>query len=107
MDDAYLWSHGATRLQATLAALERQLAKHGLLINPEKTAVILSKPQEGEHAASGGESVGCKPFGEIIAALGSPFAFGEGVAAIIAEMNHRAHKAFNKHAALLCAATPL
>ena len=51
--------------------------------------------------------VGCKPFGAVITTLGSPLTFGEGVAAIISEMNHRARKAFHKHAALLCAPTPL
>ena len=51
--------------------------------------------------------MGCKPYGEVITALGSPITFGESVAAITAERNHRARKAFHKHAALLCAATPL
>ena len=107
MDDTYLWSHDPTHLQATLAALERHLARHGLLINPGKTAIIFSQPQGGGEFRIGGEMVGCKPFGEVITALGSPITFGESVAAIITEMNHRARKAFHKHAALLCAATPL
>ena len=107
MDDTYLWSHDATHLQATLAALERHLARHGLTINPGKTAIIFSQPTGGGTFRIGGEVVGCKPFGDVITALGSPITFGESVAAIIAEMNHRARKAFHKHAALLCAATPL
>ena len=36
MDDTYIWSHGHAHLQATLASLERRLARHGLLINPGK-----------------------------------------------------------------------
>ena len=107
MDDTYLWSHDATHLQATLAALERHLARHGLLINPGKTAIIFSQPHGGGEFRIGGAMAGCKPFGEVITALGSPITFGESVAAIITEMNHRARKAFHKHAALLCAATPL
>ncbi|CAE7933671.1 TOP3B [Symbiodinium necroappetens] len=83
MDDTYLWSHDRTHLQATLAALERHLARHGLLINPRKTAVIYSQPQGGGAYRIGGEMVGCRPFGEVVTALGSPLTFGESVAAII------------------------
>ena len=54
MDDAHLWSHDATHLQATLAALERRLAQHGLLINPGKTAVIYSQPSGGGTFRIGG-----------------------------------------------------
>ena len=46
---AYLWSHDPMHLQALLAALERRLAAHGLLINPSKTAIIHSKPG-GDHS---------------------------------------------------------
>ena len=49
----------------------------------------------------------CKPFGEVIIALGSPITFGESSAAIVAEMNHRARKAFGKHGRLLCAPSPI
>ena len=51
--------------------------------------------------------VACRPFGEVITALGSPITFGEEVAAIATEMNHRARRAFHKHAHLLCAPTAL
>ena len=106
MDDTYLWSHDAQHLQALLAALESRLARHGLTINPAKTAIIHSKPEGGSFTV-GGKQVPCKPFGEVITALGSPITFGEGVAAIVAELHHRARKAFHKHAKLLCAPTPL
>ena len=106
MDDTYLWSHDPAHLQALLAALERRLAAHGLTINPVKTAIIHSRPEGGGFVV-GGKLVPCKPFGEVIIALGSPLTFGEGVAAIIAEMQHRARKAFHKHSKLLCAPTPL
>ena len=70
-----------------------------------------STGQDGKLSSAGlkeggfriGKPVGCKPFGEVVAALGSR----RGVAAIITEMNLRARKAFNKHSALPCAATPL
>ena len=39
--------------------------------------------------------------------LGSPSTFGESVAAILTEMNHRARRAFHKNSKLLCAPTPL
>ena len=106
MDDTYLWSHDPTHLQALLAALERRLAAHGLTINPAKTAIIHSQAEGGTFQI-GGKAVPCKPFGDVIIALGSPITFGEGVAAIIAEMHHRARKAFHKHAKLLYAPTPL
>ena len=55
----------------------------------------------------GGKAVACRPFGEVITALGSPITFGEQVAAIVTEMNHSARRAFHKHAHLLCAPTAL
>ena len=40
MDDTYLWSHDRQHLQTTLTELEAQVARHGLVINPKKTAII-------------------------------------------------------------------
>ena len=54
MDDTYLWSHDAKHLQATLAALEQQLAKHGLVINPKKTTIIYSNDSGGGRFVVGG-----------------------------------------------------
>ena len=85
MDDTYLWSHDYAHLQATLACLERRLAQHGLLINPKKTAIIFSLPEGSDALHIGGEAVACKPFGEVITALGSPITIGESSAAIVAE----------------------
>ena len=75
--------------------------------NPSKTAIIFSRKTGGGSFHIGGAEVACKPFGEVITALGSPITFGEEVAAIVAEMHHRARRAFHKHAKLLCAPTSL
>ena len=99
------WSHSKEHLQASLAELERRLRQHGLEINPTKTAIIHSC--RGRHLYHRGKAVACRPFGEVITALGSPITFGEQVAAIVTEMNHRARRAFRKHAHLLCAPTAL
>ncbi|CAE7382151.1 unnamed protein product, partial [Symbiodinium sp. CCMP2592] len=107
MDDTYLWSHDKHHLQASLAALERQLRRHGLTINPAKTAIIFSMKTGGGSFHIGGEEVACQPFGTVVTALGSPITFGEEVAATISEMQHRARRAFHKHAKLLCAPTSL
>ncbi|CAE7361641.1 unnamed protein product [Symbiodinium sp. CCMP2592] len=88
MDDTYLWSYDRDHLQASLAELERRLRQHGLTINPGKTAIIYSRPEGGGTFRIGGDEVACKPFGEVITALGSPITFGEEVAAVVAEMNH-------------------
>ena len=48
MDDTYLCSHDKKHLQATLTALEAQLALHGLVINPKKTAIIHSEDTDGD-----------------------------------------------------------
>ncbi|CAE7824191.1 unnamed protein product [Symbiodinium sp. CCMP2592] len=69
MDDTYLWSHDRTHLQASLAELERQLRKHGLTINPAKTAIIFSLKSGGGSFFIGGEEVACKPFGTVVTAL--------------------------------------
>ncbi|CAE7590509.1 unnamed protein product, partial [Symbiodinium necroappetens] len=110
MDDTYLWSlwgYDKAHLQCALASLERRLRAHGLVINPSKTAVIFSQEEGGGSFTIGGEQVHCLPFGTVITALGSPITFGESVAAIVTEMNHRARKAFHKNSRLLCAPTPL
>ncbi|OLP76158.1 hypothetical protein AK812_SmicGene43943 [Symbiodinium microadriaticum] len=86
MDDTYLWSHDAKHLQATLTELEKQLAKHGLVINPKKTAIIYSNDTGGGHFMIGGKKVLCLPYGSIITVLGSPLTFGEAVPALVAEM---------------------
>ncbi|CAE7319888.1 unnamed protein product [Symbiodinium sp. CCMP2456] len=107
MDDTYLWSHDRGHLQYALAELERRLGGHGLAINPSKTAIIYSEKAGGGEFLIGGAQVGCMPFGTVITALGSPITFGEGVAAIVTAMNHRARRAFQKNSKLLCAPTPL
>ena len=107
MDDTYLWSYDREHLQASLAALEQQLRRHGLTINPSKTAIIFSRSTGGGSFHIGGEEVACRQFGEVITALGSPITFAEEVAAIVVEMHHRARRAFHKHANLLCAPTSL
>ncbi|CAE7552733.1 unnamed protein product [Symbiodinium necroappetens] len=105
MDDMYIWSHDHAHLQATLASLERRLARHGLLIREDGDHI--QPTCWGGALRIGGEAVSCKPFGEVITALGSPLTFGESSAAIVAEMNHRARKAFGKHSRLLCAPSPI
>ena len=107
MDDTYLWGYSKEHLQYALASLERRLASHGLAINPGKTAIIHSQPQGGGTFLIGGEEVACKPHGTVITALGSPITFGDTVPVLVAEMQHRARKAFHKNAKLLCAPTPL
>ena len=106
MDDTYLWRYSKEHLQYALSSLERRLAQHGLAINPGKTAIIHSQPGGGTFHI-GGEEVACLPYGAVTTALGSPLTFGETTAAVIAEMQHRARKAFHKNAKLLCAPTPL
>ena len=59
MDDTYLWSHDKKHLQATLTALEAQLAQHGLAINPKKTAIVYSDDAGKFHI--GGATVACLP----------------------------------------------
>ena len=101
MDDTYLWSHDRQHLQRTLAELEVRLAKDGLAIHPEKTAILYSEEEGGGSFHIGGEDVPCKPWGTEITALGSPLTFVEPVASITAAMNQRARKAFGKHSKLL------
>ena len=72
MDDTYLWSHDRQHLQRTLAELEVRLAKDGLAIHPEKTAILYSEEEGGGSFHIGGEDVPCKPWGTEITALGSP-----------------------------------
>ncbi|CAE7206203.1 CACNA1H, partial [Symbiodinium necroappetens] len=104
MDDTYLWSHDAKHLQATLNALEKQLAKHGLVINPKKTAIIYSNNDSGGgRFMVGGKQVPCLPFGSIV--LGSPLTFGEAVPALVAEMQRRGRTAFRQHKDILGART--
>ena len=107
MDDTYLWSHDAKHLQATLAALEQQLAKHGLVINPKKTAIIYSNDSGGGRFTVGGKQVPCLPFGSIITVLGSPLTFGEAVPALVAEMQTRGRAAFRQHKDILGARTDI
>ena len=107
MDDTYLWGYSKEHLQCALASLERRLQSHGPVINPTKTAILFSKEEGGGSFTIGGQQVHCLPYGSIITALGSPITFGESVAAIVTEMNHRARKAFHKNSRLLCAPTPL
>ena len=66
MDDTYLWSHDVKRLQATLTALEKQLAQHGLTINPKKTAIMYSDNVDGGRFLIGGDKVQCLPYSSVI-----------------------------------------
>ena len=107
MDDTYLWSHDKTHLQATLTALEAQLASHGFVINPKKTAIIHSEDTDGGTLTIGGASVACLPYGSTITVLGSPLTFGEAVPNLVAEMQRRGRTAFRQHKDILCARTDI
>ena len=105
MDDTYLWSHDKQHLQRNLAELEVRLAKDGLAIHPEKTAILYSEEEGGGPHRRRRCTV--QAMGTEIMALGSPLTFVEPVASIAAAMNQRARKAFGKHSKLLSAPTPL
>ena len=107
MDDTYLWSHDPIHLQATLTALGK---------TPGAPRPPHQPGEDSRHlqpATRRGGVSNWRGHSEMQALWGShngpwiPITFGESVAAIITEMNHRARKAFHKHAALLCAETPL
>ena len=107
MDDTYLWSHDKKHLQATLTALEAQLASHGLVINPKKTAIIHSEDTDGGTLTIGGAPVACLPYGSTITVLGSPLTFGEAIPNLVAEMQRRGRAAFRQHRDILCARTDI
>ena len=107
MDDTYLWSHDKKHLQATLTALETQLASHGLAINPKKTAIIYSEDAGGGTFNIGGARVACLPYGSTITVLGSPLTFGEAIPNLVAEMQRRGRASFRQHRDILCARTDI
>ena len=107
MDDTYLWSHDKKHLQATLTALEAQLATHGLAINPKKMAIIYSEDTTGGTFNIGGAAVACLPYGSTITVLGSPLTFGEAIPNLVAEMQRRGRAAFRQHRDILCARTDI
>ncbi|CAE7573272.1 pol [Symbiodinium sp. CCMP2592] len=88
-------------------SLEAELSEDGLHIHPTKTAILFSQPEGGGTFQIGGTTVPCAPYKTVIATLGSPFTFGEQIAAIIAEMSRRGRQAFAKHKNILLARTSI
>ena len=106
MDDTYLSSH--TRLQQSLRELEQELAKHGLAINPKKTAVIYSQHRgEGIHHRRSTSPLPTLRHTHHRPRVPDNIRGRNPIPTLIAEMQRRGRGAFHKHKQTLCARTGL
>ena len=101
MDDTYIWGANPQWIQTCLLSLEKAFSKRGLRINPGKTFVMCSKEDGGGFIIEGKQVPSHGP-SAVMHVLGSPVTFSNAPAAIVAEMQHRARKAFNANRRILC-----
>ena len=80
---------GGAHLQATLSELETELSRHGLVSNPEETAIIYSQATGGRASSIDGKRVEWLPYGSVITVLGSLLTFGDAIPTMVAEMQRR------------------
>ena len=106
MDDSYLWSTSATHMQAMLTRIDSNFPKRGLDIHPVKTDIIDNQGGGTPFQVSGRRVLSKGP-DHIIRVLGSPLSFHGQPAMLVAEMQSRGRRAFEKHRGTLMSAAPL
>ena len=96
MDDTYIWSTSRAHMQSMLCCLCTNLRPKGLEVHPNKTEII-ANDNEGATFEIDGHKVACKGPDHVVRTLGSPLCFRGTPATLVAEMQARSRRAFNKH----------
>ena len=96
MDDTYIWSTSRAHMQSMLCRLCTNLRPKGLEVHPDKTEII-ANDNEGATFEIDGQKVACKGPDHVVRTLGSPLCFRGTPATLVAEMQARSRRAFNKH----------